>query len=219
MNVKNPSIIEHLAFLSVKHNVFLAELFKALVSARELGDSVCEELVVEYRGTFSDQAVFLITKANKVVVQFRVDEKFLSRKNISFESWMNTDKIRNEIAKRKPASSSVLIQDLRHGMKKVSVEAEVLEASKPLLVHTQYGNSVLLTNVWLEDETGRIRLCLWGEWAHSVVAGDTIQIKNASVSTFKRERQLRLGKNGTLNVLKSKPARQNQSITKNTIYA
>jgi ssDNA-binding replication factor A large subunit len=40
--------------------------------------------------------------------------------------------------------------------------------------------------------------------------GDTIQVRNASVSTYKGERQLRLGKNGTLSVLQSRGVAANQ---------
>jgi ssDNA-binding replication factor A large subunit len=75
--------------------------------------------------------------------------------------------------------------------------------SKPVMVHTQYGNNVLLTNAWVADETGKVKLCLWGDRVDSAVVGDTIQIKNASVFTYKGERQLRLGKTGSLNVLQS----------------
>lgn len=217
MNVKSPSIIEHLAFLSVKYQVYLAELFKALVSAREAGNSTCEELMIEYRGTFGGQAVFLIMTNGKVVVQFRVEEDFLFRKDIVFDNWMNTDKIKSQIAKQKHVSGVSLIKDLRHGMKKVNVEAEVLEASKPSLVYTQYGSSVLLTNALVADETAKIRLCLWGDHANSTVAGDRVQIKNASVFMYKRERQLRLGKTGIITVLSN--AKETKPQNKNTIYA
>ena len=94
-----------------------------------------------------------------------------------------------------------MIQDLRHGMKKVNVEAEVLETPKPSLVHTRYGNSAMVTNAWIADETGKIKLCLWNEQANYITMGDIMQIKNASVTAFKGERQLCLGKTGTVTVL------------------
>lgn len=94
-------------------------------------------------------------------------------------------------------------------MKKISIEAEVLETLKPQLVHTQYGNSATVTNAWIGDETGKVKLCLWNEQANFVNVGDTIQIKNASVSTFKGERQLRLGKSGTVSVLQSRTVAMN----------
>lgn len=197
-------MIEQLALLSVMHCVYLAELFQALVSARETGKSVCMELTVEYRGSIKDKASFLITKHNDVVAQFHVAEEFLSKKNICFENWMDTDKIRRQMSRQNSAPHrSILVQDLRHGMKKVTVEAEVLETPKPSLIHT-YRINAMVTNALIADETGKIKLCLWNEQANSVVEGDTIQIKNAHVSTFKGERMLQLGRTGTISVLQNR---------------
>jgi hypothetical protein len=222
LNHKEPKIIEHLAFLSVKYNVYLSELYRALDSARRNEESICGDLTVEYRGIINDQAVFLITKANIVVVQFRVAEEFLYRKNISFESWLDTDKIRKQVAKQNLALDLTLIQNLRHGMKKVNLKAEVLETQKPQLIHTQYGNSVMLTNTWIADETGKVKLCLWGEQAIFPVVGDIVQIKHASVRTFKGERHLSLGKIGTLGILQCNADRidqQHRIVSPNTVYA
>jgi ssDNA-binding replication factor A large subunit len=190
--------------------VLILRVKSPLVSARKNGESKCDHLLVEYRGTFNHQAVFLITKASKVVVQFRVDEDFLSRKNIAFERWMDTDKVRNQIAKQNlSTNNSIRVQDLRHGMKKVDIEVQMVEMLKPVLVHTRYGNSVLLANTWVADETGKVKLCLWGDQVNSVSVGDTLQLKNASVLAYKGELQLRLGKTGLLNVLPSDAERIN----------
>jgi hypothetical protein len=205
LNNKEPAIIEQLAFLSVKYGVYLAELYQAIVSAKAAGKSVCEGLSIEYRGEAEHKLIFLITKGDKVIVQFRVAESFLSRQNLSFDSWMDTDKIRRQLSRQNPVSPHLtLIQDLRHGMKKVNIEAEILETQKPQLIHTQYGNSILLTKAVISDETGKVNLCLWGEQANLAAAGDIVQIKNASVRTFKGERNLNLGRTGTLSVMQNK---------------
>ena len=223
MNQKKPTIIEHLAFLSVKHGVYIADLFQALVVAREHGTANCENLTVEYRGSIGKEAIFLVTKDLKVVVQFRIDNELLLRKDIRFESWMNTEKIHKQMIRQNCGPRlSTMVQDLRHGMKMVTVEAEVLETPKPSLVQTRYGNSAMVTNAWIADETGKIKLCLWNEQASYITAGDIIQIKNASVSAFRGERQLRLGKTGTVNVLQNRGARTTQvseDIDTNKIYA
>ena len=209
MNYKEPAIVEQLAFLSVKYSVYLAELYQAIVLARAAGKSVCEGLSIEYRGAAEDKAIFLITKDNKVVVQFQVEENFLSRKNMCFDRWMDTDKIRRQVSRQNPVSPhSTLIQNLRHGMKKVNLEAEVLEAQEPQLIHTQYGNSVMLANFLISDETGKVKLCLWGEQSKSAVVGDVVQIKNAVVRTFKGERQVSLGRTGTISVRQNKVEEQ-----------
>ena len=89
--------MEHLAFLSVKQGVYLAELYEAMVAAREKGKIKCQNLLVEYRCSLKDEAIFLITKDTKVIVQFRVAEELLLRKDISFEHWMDTDKVRKQM--------------------------------------------------------------------------------------------------------------------------
>jgi Single-stranded DNA binding protein Ssb-like, OB fold len=196
--------MEQLAFLSVKQGIYLAELYQAMVSAREKGEVTCQNLLVQYRCSVRDEAIFLITKESKVVLQFRVAEELLLRKDICFENWMDTDKVRKQMNRQSISPKlSVLIQDLRHGMKKINLEAKVLEIPTPATVQTRYGNSARVTNAWVADETGKIKLCLWNEQSDLVSVGDTVQIKNASVSTFKGERQLRLGKKGTVSVLQN----------------
>ena len=44
-------------------------------------------------------------------------------------------------------------------------------------------------------------LCLWDQQVNAVSLGDSIEVKNAHVATFKGEKQLRLGKNGSVIVL------------------
>lgn len=201
MNFKEPKIIEQLAFVSVKHHVYLSELYQALISARKMGRTVCEDLTIDYRGTITDKAVFLITKANKVIMQFQVAEDFLLRKDISFESWLDSDKIRKQITKQNLSVDLLGIQNLRNGMKKVNLKAKVLETKEPRIVNTQFGSRVKVTDVWITDETGKINVCLWGEQVNLPVAGDMVHIKGASVRTFKGERLLNLGHFGTLSVL------------------
>jgi replication factor A1 len=202
-NKSSNSIVEHLAFLSVKHNIQLSELFQSLVSARANGRVLCKPLEIEYRGNVKKEAIFLITNESKVIGQFRVSEEFLQRKNIHFENWMNTDRVRRQIDKQNRGTPLFTqIHKLRHGMKKINLKAEVLETPPPLKVTTQYGSSATIANVYIGDETGKVRLCLWNEQVSFVSTGDLIQINNASVSTYKGERQLALGKSGTVSVLK-----------------
>ena len=59
--------------------------------------------------SYYDQAIFLIKKDDKVVAQFRVPEETLSRKDVSFDNWMDTSRIRKEIAKQNPLPSHLKI--------------------------------------------------------------------------------------------------------------
>jgi hypothetical protein len=223
LNQKKPTIIEHLAFLSIKYSVQLSELFHALAAAKEYGTAKCETLSVEYRGNISKEEIFLITKDSKVIVQFRIAKQHLLLKDLHIDSWMNTDRIRRQLAKQTCGPDvSTMVQDLRHGMKKVNVEAIVLEPPKPSRVHTRYGSSAIVTNAWVADETGKVKLCLWNEQAITINIGDVLQIKNASVIAFKGERQLCLGRNGTIVVLANQAGRikqQPEATVENKIYA
>ena len=71
---------------------------------------------------------------------------------------MDTDKIRRQINKQNLRLDLTLIENLRYGMKKVNLTAEVLEIEKTRIIHTHYGNSVMLTVVWIGDETGSLRI-------------------------------------------------------------
>jgi hypothetical protein len=75
MRQKNPTAtIEHLALLSVKHSIYLAELFNALVSAKEHGKAKIQTLTIECRGSIKQEAIFLITKEAIVIGHFRLSE-------------------------------------------------------------------------------------------------------------------------------------------------
>ena len=200
---KKSTLGEHIALLSVKHNIYPSEVFQALIKAKDNEKAVCGNLTVEYRGKVKDEIIFLIKKENNAVAQFRVDEQFLLRKDNPFESWMSTDKICKKIAKQNIESVFTSIHDLRACMKRVNVKAEVLEIPKPVQVHTQFGNTVRVVNALVGDETGKIKLCLWEGQINSVAVGDNIEIKNSHICVFRGEKQLRLGKKGVISTLQS----------------
>jgi len=159
------------------------------------------DLTVEYRGNVADQAIFLLTKEGKVIAQFRVPQSILTRSDISFDSSMDTGRVRREIARQNPAPTHIKIEDLRVGMKKINVNAQVVEVAEPSKVHTQFRDNAVVSNAIIQDDTGQILLCLWDQQINTIHAGDCIEIKNAHVAMFKGERQLRLGKNGSVSVL------------------
>jgi replication factor A1 len=199
---KKSPLGEHLALVSVKYNVYPAEVVQALISAKEMGKSTCGELSVEYRGKTSNGIIFLIKSEDNVVAQFRVDEEFLSQNNdASFENYMRTDKIRKKIAKQNPDTLFSAISELRSGMKHINLRAKVQEIPKPAQVHTQFGNTAMVVNAIVGDETGTIKLCLWEGQINTVNIDDDIEIRNAQVCLFRGEKQVRLGKNGILTVV------------------
>ena len=202
MRQKKSTLGEHLALVSVKYNVYPSEVVQALVNAKAAGKSTCGDLSVEYRGKVKDETIFLIKKEDNVVAQFKVDEEFLSRSNdTTFENYMTTDKIRKKIAKQNTDTVFSMVSELRSGMKRINLKAKVLEIPKPAQVHTQFGNTAMVVNALIGDETGNIKLCLWEGQINTVALSDEIEIRNAQVCLFRGEKQLRLGKNGGITVL------------------
>jgi replication factor A1 len=200
---KKSTLGEHLALLSVKYGVYPNEVFQAMVVARRNERATCGNLDVEYRGKMKNETIFLITKNSDVVAQFRVEEQFLMRKDNPFETWMSTEKIKKKLAKQNTESIYTLVRDLRAGMKRVNLKADVIEIPKPAQVHTQFGNTVLVANAQIGDDTGKVKLCLWEGQIGQISVGDSIEVRNGQVCVFRGEKQLRLGKNGSLCVLKS----------------
>ena len=196
---------EYLACLSVKYEVDPDALFCALLSAGENRKSRCGNLSIECRGKTKGKIIFLITEDSGVIAQFPVSENFLAQQGNPIRNFMETDMVRKHIVRKNRSAASRSIRDLRAGMSHVSLKAKVLEVTQPKHVVTRYGNLASLAKALIADETGRIKLCLWNEQIDSVAAGDTIQIENARTSTFRGEKQLSLGKKGTLNNIELEP--------------
>jgi hypothetical protein len=189
---------EYLAFLSAKYELDPDAFFCAILSAGENRKSRCGNLSVECRGKIKDRIIFLITDDSGVVAQLSVSETFLTKEGNPIRPFMGTEMVRKHEAKKIKSPVACCIEDLRAGMNHVNLKAKVLEVTQPKQVFTRYGNYASLAKAVIADQTGKINLCLWNDQIDAVSAGDTVQIENARTSTFKGERQLSLGKTGTV---------------------
>jgi replication factor A1 len=199
------SIGEYLAFLSVKYEVNPEKFLHALRSASEHKKSRCDKLSIQRRGKIKDKIIFLIMMESEVIAQFPIVEEFLLNRSNQLRNFMKTDRIRRYLSKKDRTATANSIKDLRTGMNHVNLKAKILEVAEPTHVVTRYGNPASVAKALIADETGTIRLCLWNGQIGSVSAGDTVQIENAQVSSFRGERHMILGKKGTLNVENFKP--------------
>jgi len=191
---------EYLALLTVKYEVDADKFFNALVSAWKGQKAKCGNLSIECRIKQSHKVIFLITQDSKVIAQFKIPEEFLSKNKNPIKEATDTYLSNKYPIKKCRTPQPVQIKDLRVGMKKVNLKAKVIEISKPKPVVTRFGNYASVANAMVSDKTGKIKLCLWNNQINSITVGDTIQIENATISTFKNERQMRIGKKGTLHV-------------------
>jgi replication factor A1 len=191
---------EYLAVLSAKYQIDPDNLFFALVSAKEKQRSTCGKISVETRGSSGGRTIFLLMNNTKVVAQFSIPEEFLLEKRNPIKDYAKADMTARYLELENRRTRSFHIVDLRSGMKKIELKARVLEIAKPVLVFTRFGTYASVANAVIGDDTGTIKLCLWNEQIESVSVGDTVWIRNANMSSFKGERQLRIGKKGTVTI-------------------
>jgi replication factor A1 len=199
-NKASPS--EYLALLSVKYEVDAEEFFNALVTAGKSHVSSCGVLTIECRDTRKDKIILLITKGTKVVAQFPLPIEYLLDENNPIEHARKASMFTRYSVKKERGFPLFQIKDLQIGMRNVSLKAEVQEIGEKTLVITRFGNYATVANALISDGTGKIKLCLWNEQINSISVGDNVEIENASVSTFKGERQMRIGKKGILRTAK-----------------
>ena len=96
----------------------------------------------------------------------------------------------------------VAIKDLQDGMKRVSVEAKVVDKGDPREVKSRFKDETYrIVDAVVADETGSVKLTLWNEQIDQVNVNDKIKIENGYITSFKGEIQLNVGKFGKLTIL------------------
>ena len=92
------------------------------------------------------------------------------------------------------------IEDAKNQRSDITLQGTIEEKGDPRTVNTKYGETQVCDS-YLKDETGRIKLTLWGEDIEKVKNGDTVSIQGAYTTTFRNEVQLNVPKkNGKLEV-------------------
>jgi replication factor A1 len=197
---KDRRILENLAEMAILHKVDSSEFFDRIVEAWNNYGSECKQLAIKCRKKTKNSAIFLFTNGRKpgrkVVAQFPISIAILQGKN-QLESYAETLMTRISSAKNLDGTTSK-IGDLKVGMKKVNVKAEVLEIPESKIVYTRYGTTACISNALIKDETGSMKMSLWNQQIDMVHKGDVIDIRNGKVTWFSGERQLQLGRSGSL---------------------
>ena len=196
---KDGRILENLARIAVLHKVDAREFFNRIVEAWNHEESECEQVIIKCRKRTKNSAIFLFTNGREVIAQFPISITILQGRN-QLESYTKTILARISSVKNFEGVNSK-IGDLKVGMKKVSLKAEVLEIPKSKIVYTRYGTTACISNALIRDETGSMKMSLWNQQINMVHKGDVIDVKNGTVAWFSGERQLRLGRSGSLSVI------------------
>jgi len=89
------------------------------------------------------------------------------------------------------------ISDIRYGTSDISITANVVEIEDAREVKTKFGQT-LVCNAIIEDDTGQIKLTLWGNQMDKFKKGDTVIIENGYVREFGGDLFINVGRNGKL---------------------
>lgn len=93
------------------------------------------------------------------------------------------------------------IKDLKNGMRRVDVTAQVVEKSSTREVRSRYKNETYnVADAVVTDGTGTIKLTLWNEQIDQVSVNDTVKVENGYITSFRGEIQLNVGRYGKLTV-------------------
>ncbi|HVB12443.1 MAG TPA: OB-fold nucleic acid binding domain-containing protein [Nitrososphaerales archaeon] len=90
------------------------------------------------------------------------------------------------------------IADLKGEVSRVDVEGEVVEKGEVRTVNLRAGGTSTVADATIRDDSGTIKLSLWGEQINSVDVGDKVKIENGYTKAFRGEVQLNIGRYGKL---------------------
>ena len=93
------------------------------------------------------------------------------------------------------------ISELKAGMRNVSVTGKIDSIGEPRTVNLKSGGTNDVADAVISDESGNIKLSLWGEDIDKIQPGDRVSVENGYINTFKGENSLAVGKFGKLKKL------------------
>lgn len=90
------------------------------------------------------------------------------------------------------------IADLKGEISRVDVEGEVIEKGDVRTVNLRAGGTSTVADATIRDDSGTIKLSLWGDDINRIDVGDKIRIENGYTKAFRGEVQLNIGRYGKL---------------------
>jgi len=93
------------------------------------------------------------------------------------------------------------INDLKPGMNNVDIKAKITELTEPREIMTKFGTVTTLTEATLEDDTGSIKMVLWGKQSEGIENGSEVEITGGFTKEFRDVLQLGIGRNGLIKVI------------------
>jgi len=96
------------------------------------------------------------------------------------------------------------IRDLKPGMDHVNMKIRVSNVSESKQIVTGADVEHEIVELEVQDETGSITLVLWDDKIIPIKVGDTLQISNGFVTSFKGVWRINIGKYGDVAKIESR---------------
>lgn len=90
------------------------------------------------------------------------------------------------------------ISELKAGMRNVSVTGKIDSLGDPRTVNLKSGGTNTVADAIISDESGSMKLSLWGDDINKIQPGDRISVENGYINTFKGENSISIGKFGKM---------------------
>lgn len=90
------------------------------------------------------------------------------------------------------------INELKSGMNDVNIKAKVVEMKESREIMTKFGSMTTLTECTLQDDSGNIKLVLWGKQSEGIQNDQEVEIAGGYTKEFREELQVGIGRNGTI---------------------
>ena len=196
----------YLIWISKKYNLDVHKFFKSFLDAWAHEKSSYKGISIQCRQKTEHDGAFLITQNQKVITQLRLTKATLEHLpyvDLGKIPWNETGLVR-KIEELK--FIDMKIKDVNSKVKWANLKAKVTKKPIARTVYSRFDNIPLgLSTSTISDKTGSIKMPLWNNQISMVSIGDTIQIENGRVKTFRGELQVSVGKTGKLKVIKHKP--------------
>jgi hypothetical protein len=193
----------YLIWLSKKYGLETRKFLMCFPDAWTREESSQNGISVQLRQKTDSNCVFLVTQDQKVIAQLHLSQQLLrylpEMDPASFPSIGFNPSSRMEMLE----TSDLQIKDIDARVRSVNLKAKIVGKSMPRYVFSRFGDALTLSTATISDGTGYMTMPLWNTEIDTVSIGDTVQINNGRVKTFRGELQVSLGKKGRLQVIEN----------------
>ena len=107
------------------------------------------------------------------------------------------------------------ISSLREGENDVTVRVRVIKVEEPKVINTRKGPK-RISEAIVGDDTGRIKLTLWGKHAGSLEEGEAVEIQGAWTTSYRGDVQLNVGFRGEIKRIEDEEVPREEDVPEET---